>query len=257
MTKNTAEFKDTNRIQKDFLYGVNWCYCKRPWFFKQILKWLTSLSVDGWSPERGPLWHWAQVSTREPGGPVESDPWDWTIVGDKSLTREPGLCGELETWQLKEEGGAGDWGEPGDRLWGGDGSLCGVREWVLGEWCSLVDEEADASRRLRANRALLTLAELVWIESLGVSGKDWLRSGSIAWPPGWSSSLSVELSPTLEQWLSSQLPSLSFGLPSSSPLFPKSEYWCFFSWTGWTDWSSQTPRLEKKSLFSTLVITSQ
>lgn len=202
------------------------------WFLKLILKRLTSLAVDGWSLEWRQLWHWAEVYAREPGGPEESDSWDWTIAGDRVLTGESGISGELETWQPdgEEEGGPGDLWGLGNMLQGEDGSLCGV--WVQGEWCSLLDTEAEASWRLWANRALLVLAELIWIASLVGSGRDLLGSGSIGLSPGWSLSLSEELSITLDLCLSSQLPSLSFVFFSSSPLLPKSESWWSFSLAG-------------------------
>ena len=125
------------------------------------------------------------MSAREPGGPEVPAPWDWTITGERPLTGEAGLTGEVETWQLdgeREEGGAGEWRGLGDGLRGGDGSLCGIRDAVLGE--GEPPEDADASRRLRANRALLVLAELFLVKSLGLSVRDRLSSGSISWPPG-------------------------------------------------------------------------
>lgn len=218
--------------------------------FKHRLKWLTSLAVDCRSLGWRQVWHWAEVSAREPRGPEKSNPWDWTIIGERPLTGETGLSGEVGTWQLdveREEGGAGDWVSLGDGLRGGDGSLRGVRDWALGDWEPL--EDAEASRRLRANRALLVLAEFFWVESLGVTARDRLGSGSIGWPPEWGFSLSQEavweLSAEMDL-LSSCLSFLSFVLLSSScPPFPRSENWWSLCLSGWTDGSSQTPRTGK------------
>lgn len=113
------------------------------------------------------------MSAREPGVPEDSESWDWTIIGERPLKGEAGLRVDMET-RLDgegEEGGVGDWLGPGARLRGGDGSLRGG-----GEPPEVAD--AEASRRLRANRALLALAELLWPESLA-----WLGSGPIGCPP--------------------------------------------------------------------------
>lgn len=97
---------------------------------------------------------------------------------------------ELETWQLGEDGeerGAGDRRAPGDGLRGGDGSPRGIRGRGRGEREPSEDADVDASRRLRANKALLPLAEL-----LGESVTDRPGSGSIDRPPGGGSPLSGE-----------------------------------------------------------------
>lgn len=127
------------------------------------------------------------MSARKPGGPEDSGPWDWTIIGERPLKGETGLRVEVETWQLdreSEEGGAGDWRGLDDGLRGGDGSLCGIRDGVLREGEPPEDADAEASRRLRANTALLVLAKLFWAESLGGRGAEGLGSGSIGCPPG-------------------------------------------------------------------------
>lgn len=225
-------------------------------FLREKLKWLTRLAADGRSLGWKQAWQWAEVSARDPGGPEDSDPWDWTITGERPLTGETGLRAEVETWQLDgegEDGGAGDWRGLGDGLWAGDGSLCGIRGWVLGEWQTREDADDEASKRLRANRALLALAELLWVESLGGSWTDRLGSGSIGRPPGRGSSLSEvvvqELLATSDLLSSTRLPSLSPALSSSSCL--RSEYWRSFCLSGGTGRSSQTPRTEKKSPFNT------
>lgn len=103
---------------------------------------------------------------REPGVPEDSESREWTIEGERPLKGEAGLRVDRVETQLDgegEEGEVGDWLGPGARLRGGDGSLCGG-----GEPPEVTD--AEASRRLRANRALLALAELLWPESLGRSG---------------------------------------------------------------------------------------
>lgn len=117
------------------------------------------------------------MSAREPGGPEDSDPWDCTITGERPLTGDVGLRAELDG--EREEGGAGDWRGLGDGLRGGDDSLCGIMDGAVGESEPPEDADAEASRRLRANRALLVLAELFRVESLGGTGTDRLGSGSI------------------------------------------------------------------------------
>lgn len=223
---------------------------------KQKLKRLTSLAVDGRSLGWRRVWHGAEESAREQGGPEDSSPRDWTIIGERPLTGDTGLRAEVETWQLdgeREEGGAGDWQGLGDGLRGGDGPLCGIREGALGDREPPEDAEAEASRRLRANRALLALAELFWVGSLGGGGADWLGSGSIGWHPGWGLSPSLwELSAPLDLLSSSRLPSLSVPLSSSSsPPFPTSKYWRSLCISGWIEGSSQTPKERKDSLFNT------
>lgn len=222
----------------------------------QRLRGLTSLPVAGRSLGCWRGWYWAEVSAREPGGPDDSDPWGWIITGERPLTGETGLSGEAEMWQLFGErvgGGAWGCGGLGDGLWGGDGSLCGVRDWAVGEWEPLDGTDADASRRLRANRALLVLAEFFWAESVGLNMSGWPGSGSMGWPPEPAFSLSEdwELSATLDQ-LSSHLPSLPLALsPPSRPPPPTSQLCWPFCFSGWTDRSSSTPRTEKNPLLNT------
>lgn len=217
-------------------------YAMSQFFKNKELKWLTSVPVDGWSLGCRRAWHWAEVSAGEPGGPVDSDPWDCTSVGERSLKWESDRRVEMETWQLDEEGEEGRAAEDrrglGDGLRGGDGCLCGIRDGVLGEGESLEGDDAEASRRLRANRALLVLAELFWAESLEWRGVDRESAGC---PPEWDFSLSDEAN-GLDLFFSSCPKSLSSASSSSCALFLSSVCWSSCSLSGWTEGSSETPR---------------
>lgn len=164
----------------------------------------------------------------------------------------------METWQLdgeRDEGGAGDWQGLGDGLRDGESSICGVRIWLLGEWGPPEDANVEASRRLRANNALLALAELFWVESLEVIGKDELPSDSPSWCAGWTFSLLVSEPSAAVDRLSLLCPSylsLVFGSPWS-PLFPAPEHWWPFCWFGWHDEILQTLRTEKKVYFKLIL----
>lgn len=94
---------------------------------------------------------------------------------------------EVETRQLdkdREEGGAGEEGGLGDRLRGRDDSLSRVTRGVFDDGEPPENADAEASGRLRANRALLALAELFGAQSLWDLGAEVLGSVSTGWLPG-------------------------------------------------------------------------
>lgn len=214
---------------------------------QQKLKWLTSLAVDGWSLGWRQAWHRAEVFASKPGGLEDSEPWDWAITGDRPRRGDTGLREEEEeegeAWQVeeeREEEGRGDrWGL-GEGLRGGD------RAWGPGECGPPQDVDAEASRRLRANRALLTLAELLWAESLRGGGADCRGSISRLSGPGfsvWRSSAALVLLSSSHPWF------LFFAVWSSSrPIFFESDDLGSFCFCGWTEGSSQTPMGHKRFL---------
>lgn len=214
-----------DRVKKiKTMAGVGYMWYLFSNFLSQKLKWLTSGVVDRL---------WPEVSAREPGGPDDSEPREWTITGERPWKGEAVLRKDME----REEGGEGDWCGPGERLRGG---VDGFTDWEHVE----EEPDAEASRCLWAKRALLALAELFWAESLGGQEAERLGSGSVGWLPGWDFSRSGNAVWKLSETLFSQgLLSLFFAFPSSScPLFLSSMYSSSFSLSGWpSGWPSDSP----------------